>query len=652
LGWEAFSISGFEKMRSRTGKTPFTAFNATYKQGLNDMKTSSWDRLILVLLSGCACNLNGQTAINLTQQGRLDSGTVLPAHCAAGQIFFKSDAPAGANLYVCASPDVWNGQQGTPGPAGAIGPQGSQGPAGPTGASAPIGGIDGQLTYNNAGTAAGSSLTQNGDGSLTANAGFNEKVCTLDFSTDPVFDAAGCNRFELGVLTASITGSTALHLKAGLHLWIRLTQDAVGGWTMTWPAAFINMCQPWPGPDTTTIQEADVMADGVTVRGAGCTSDAAGSSLAAGYLSESYPVGSIPITANTWVKVAAGKLTPLAGSESIHGVAPFACAANAASCEVAVAGQVKVIAEGSISQDHYLIRGAVNPANALDSGQATQTTLCSSARIGGRALESRTSGQLTLLQLFAPGMQGAAVCPHDVAVPLTCMAATSSGAAYTCTTSPIFIPAAGDAVLFKPDVTNTGAATLVVNSQAGTPEIRKQGGGTALAAKDLRASQYVFMIFDGANWQMQGQSANAADRVRACIVDNDTQSATPLTAAQFSGGCSVPAAATISEVDVWGGTGVVGGTVVTSGAGSVNLQRFTPSGGSSTTILSGNLATASGQACALTSAGGTCANGNVSSGSIAISTTSLSAGDWIRVSAATPDGAQSWYRIAVIYTIN
>jgi hypothetical protein len=59
-------------------------------------------------------------------------------------------------------------------------------------------------------------------------------------------------------------------------------------------------------------------------------------------------------------------------------------------------------------------------------------------------------------------------------------------------------------------------------------------------------------------------------------------------------------------------------------------------------------------ACALTSTSGTCIfnNAMTSSNSITISTTSVSAGDEIYVSAATADGTQTWYTIAVIFTVN
>ncbi|MBZ5623163.1 MAG: hypothetical protein LAQ69_31250 [Acidobacteriia bacterium] len=275
-------------------------------------------------------------------------------------------------------------------------------------------GSNGQFIYNNAGMASGSNLSQNGDGSLSAATGFNEKVCAVPFSATLSFNAANCNRFETGTLTANVSSSTITGLRAGQHLKFPLTQDNTGARTVTWPAGFVNMCQPWPGPNTITVQEADVMQDGVTVRGTDCTVDSAASSIGTGYLSESYAVGPTAIVANTWVKLTGGKLAPIAGTEGIYGIAPFACLANAASCEVAVAGQVQVTAEGSITQDHYLIHGTTNPARALDSAQTSQSLICSSARIGGRALASATDGQRVSIQLLSPGMQGAQICPADL----------------------------------------------------------------------------------------------------------------------------------------------------------------------------------------------------------------------------------------------
>ena len=146
------------------------------------------------------------------------------------------------------------------------------------------------------------------------------------------------------------------------------------------------------------------------------------------------------------------------------------------------------------------------------------------------------------------------------------------------------------------------------------------------------------------------------DTRRTCILDNDTQSSAPLTAAQFSGRCVIPYAATIVEIDVIGGTGTVGGTSgapAITGAGSIQLGKYTLNGGTSVTgILSGSLATSAGKACALTSTSTTCVSGITSSGTVTISTAALSAGDVLYVSAASPDSVQTWYSIAVVFTVN
>jgi hypothetical protein len=71
------------------------------------MRKPQWIWITLVALAGCQGLLNGQTSIDLTRQARLGSGTNLPAQCAVGQVFFKSNAPAGANLYTCAAQNSW-----------------------------------------------------------------------------------------------------------------------------------------------------------------------------------------------------------------------------------------------------------------------------------------------------------------------------------------------------------------------------------------------------------------------------------------------------------------------------------------------------------------------------------------------------------------
>jgi hypothetical protein len=76
--------------------------------------------LLLALLLAASCF--GQTLVDLRTQSKsidfsalpstrpVQVGTALPATCQVGQLFFKSDAIAGANLYGCAATNIWSVQ--------------------------------------------------------------------------------------------------------------------------------------------------------------------------------------------------------------------------------------------------------------------------------------------------------------------------------------------------------------------------------------------------------------------------------------------------------------------------------------------------------------------------------------------------------------
>jgi hypothetical protein len=66
--------------------------------------------VVVLLVAGAVRHVGAQTAVDLTRQGKLGSGTALPAQCATGQVFFKSDAPSGANVYACTAQNVWTAQ--------------------------------------------------------------------------------------------------------------------------------------------------------------------------------------------------------------------------------------------------------------------------------------------------------------------------------------------------------------------------------------------------------------------------------------------------------------------------------------------------------------------------------------------------------------
>jgi hypothetical protein len=93
---------------------------------------------------------------------------------------------------------------------------------------------------------------------------------------------------------------------------------------------------------------------------------------------------------------------------------------------------------------------------------------------------------------------------------LSCAANSGSTSAYSCS-MPWAPPAyaAGSQYAFQADVANAGAATINFNS-LGAKTIKKFQGGVAmdLSANDIRAGQWVFLMYDGANMQMLSQLGN------------------------------------------------------------------------------------------------------------------------------------------------
>jgi len=104
--------------------------------------------------------------------------------------------------------------------------------------------------------------------------------------------------------------------------------------------------------------------------------------------------------------------------------------------------------------------------------------------------------------------------------------------------------------------------------------------------------------------------------------------------------CYIPEAATIVEVNV------------RADAGTPNVQLARRHGTTATSILSAVLPTAAAGAAACSlSAAGTCIDGTTAGG-VTLSTTSLSAGDWIETSSSTSSSTAHRMSIAVVYTVN
>lgn len=92
-----------------------------------------------------------------------------------------------------------------------------------------------------------------------------------------------------------------------------------------------------------------------------------------------------------------------------------------------------------------------------------------------------------------------------------CSPAGANTTTYTCNLSPAITSyVTGTHYRFKADVANTAASTINFNAQ-GAKTIKKAAGGitTDIAANDMRAGQWVDVVYDGTNMQMQSLLGNA-----------------------------------------------------------------------------------------------------------------------------------------------
>lgn len=147
----------------------------------------------------------------------------------------------------------------------------------------------------------------------------------------------------------------------------------------------------------------------------------------------------------------------------------------------------------------YETDGTITGGKIISDTSNTNTTPLNGAQLPTSANGVSTNSSKQLVASTA----------HNTSVPLVCAAASGSGSAYTCSTSPTFVPADGDLITFQADVASAGAVTLVVNGQAGTPAVQKAGGSTdPIVANDFRVGGDYSMEFDGTNWQLLSATGN------------------------------------------------------------------------------------------------------------------------------------------------
>ena len=152
-----------------------------------------------------------------------------------------------------------------------------------------------------------------------------------------------------------------------------------------------------------------------------------------------------------------------------------------------------------------------------------------------------------------------------------CSAASGNSTTYSCNLSPAISGyVTGTHYRFMADVANTAASTINFNA-VGAVTIKKAVGGitTDLAANDLRAGQWVDLIFDGTNMQMQSTLGNAPS-VPITAIQNGGTTVTPSSGAvNFAPGTNVTLTTSGNTVTV----AATGGASPAGSSGSVQTNN-------------------------------------------------------------------------------
>lgn len=117
---------------------------------------------------------------------------------------------------------------------------------------------------------------------------------------------------------------------------------------------------------------------------------------------------------------------------------------------------------------------------------------------------------LILVLLLAPALNGQNSAVRVGSAVDSCVDAGGVNA-YACNLSPAIASyVTGGRYRFRASSANTAAATIQYNGIAGPVTIKKVAGGitTDLAADDIRSGQWVDLVFDGTNMQMQSTLGN------------------------------------------------------------------------------------------------------------------------------------------------
>lgn len=351
-------------------------------------------------------------------------GTSLPAACSVGDLFYKTDATAGQNLYGCTSTNTWTQQAGGGGGGGAV--LGTVAITGTTTMTYPAGNTGNVYRFTTSANVAASSPSTNPDSMqdgvtyyvrISNVGGFTLSGGPTNFTNFPngVLPTSG-------VTTYSCVWSSALSLCVG-GISTTTTPYSVGS-----AVAFSTLPATCPAnvPQSAWINDGTKTAIGSVAAGGGSStvelmcSVSGGNwivvgsnaplssptitspSLGAGSspITETWPVGTGGVTANTLVQTdGSAPLKIVNATTGVYGIATASVSATG-SAEIARYGTVNCVADtGGATAGDLVIIGTGTVIDCKDSGQTSSANIPIATRIVGVFRSTAIAGALALVEL-------------------------------------------------------------------------------------------------------------------------------------------------------------------------------------------------------------------------------------------------------------
>jgi hypothetical protein len=274
------------------------------------------------------------------------------------------------------------------------------------------------------------------------------------------------------------------------------------------------------------------------------------------------------------------------------------------------------------------------------------------------AVQNLAATSLTIARnsLLINGQAANVTLPAASGVTAQELSCWTDGANYFCSQGPAGAAGATGATGATGNTGSSGTGTGTINTGS-NPQMLQYVGASSTTAGPVTVSGDATMASGGAltiNALAVGSGKMAVVNTRrSCIIDNDTQSATVLTAAQITGRCDAPAAIHLVEIRIRSDVGTP--SVVLEKWHCSSVVAGICSAYTKTDMLSATLPAATGgwNACAMTTAAQTCIDGTTSSASITIAASGvLAAGDILNVKSAVITGSPTWVHIEAIYTLD